>query len=241
MGEEETARKEYAVAIRSATDERTRINYGLQSALTYVREGKYRKANAALEEVAGHARDAHLGPLQAKAYRFIAVYQGNDQEALRFAGQAEVALQENPNISGADIAEEQAKILELRAIRNAAAGRTDISHDALGQLLRLANDSRSANIQRAYHAGAGAVLVLEHKEAEAISYLEEDDRNPYSMQQLVLAYNRTGAADKAHTLELKIAAINEPTLEQALVVPELRMRLAAATKRRTWLSKIVQH
>ena len=61
------------------------------------------------------------------------------------------------------------------------------------------------------------------------------------MQQLVMAYNKTGAPDKAHALEMKIAAINEPTLEQALVVPELRTRLAAATKRKNWLSKIVQH
>ena len=240
MGEEETARKEYALAIRGATDESKRINYSVQSALTYVREGKHRKATAALEEVAEHARDAHLGPLQARAYRFIASYQSSNEEALRYAGRAEAALKESGSSSGADLAEEQAKILELRAIRSAAAGRADISHDALGKLARLASDSRGTNIQRAYQAAVGAVLLLEHKEAEAIPHLEEDDRNPYSMQQLVLAYNKTGAADKAHTLELKITAINEPTLEQALVVPELRTRLAAATKRRTWLSKMVQ-
>lgn len=240
MGEEDTARKEYATAIRSATDERQRISYSLRSALTYVREGKYRKANTVLETIAEHARDAHLALVEAEAYRFIAAYQASDQEALRFAGLAQAALERNQGFSGAEVAEEQAKILELRSIRGASAGKTDISHDALEQLSRLANSSRDRNIQRAYDAALGAVLVFEHKELEAIPHLEDADRNPYSMQQLVVAYNKTGAPDKAHALELRIAAINEPTLEQALVVPELRARLAAATKRKTWLSKIVQ-
>jgi len=241
MGEEETARKEYALAIRGASEESQRIEESLQSALTYVREAKYRKANAALEGIALHARDAHLPLLEAEAYRYAAAYQSSDQEALRYAGLADAGLEGKQGFSGADVAEEQARILELRAIRGTSAGRTDVSHDALEQLSRLANRSRSANIQRAYDAALGSVLVLEHKELEAIPHLEEDDHNPRSMQQLVMAYNKTGAPDKAHALEMKIAAINEPTLEQALVVPELRTRLAAATKRKNWLSKIVQH
>ena len=241
MGEEETARKEYGVAIRSATNDGERIEYEVQSALTYVREGKYGKANAAFSGIAEHARDAHLGRLEAKAYRIAATYQPDNAEALRFAGRAESALQKNEGISEADLQEERAQILELGAIRNAALGRVQTSHELLGQLSHLADNSRAANIEHAYHRAAGSVSVLEHKEAEAILHLEEDDGNPYSMQQLVLAYNKTGAADKAHALELRIAAINEPTVEQALVVPGLRAKLAATKKRRTWLSKIVQH
>lgn len=226
MGEEETARKEYALAMRGARDERQRIQESLQSALTYVRETKYHKANTALEAIALHARDAHLPLLEAEAYRYAAAYQSSDQDALRYAGLADAVLDGKQGFSGADLAEEQARILELRAIRGASAARTDVSNDALEQLSRLANRSRSANIQRAYDAALGSVLVLEHKELEAIPHLQEDDRNPRSMQQLVVAYNQTGAPDKAHALEMKIAAINEPTLEQALVVPELRARLA---------------
>ena len=241
MGEEETARKEYAVAIRTATNDSERIGYEIQSALTYVREGKYGKANAAFSGVAERARDAHLGRLEAEAYRIAATYHSDNEEALRFAARAESALQEREGISQADAGEERAQILEIRAIRNAALGRVQSSHEALEQLSQLADHSRGVTIEHAYHAAAGSVSVLEHKEAEAIPHLEEDDGNPYSMQQLVLAYNKTGAADKAHALELRIAAINEPTVEQALVVPGLRAKLSATKKRRTWLSKIVQH
>jgi tetratricopeptide (TPR) repeat protein len=241
MGEEETARKEYGVAIRSATSIGERIEYEIQSALTYVREAKYGRANAAFSGVAEHAREAQLGQLEARAYRIAATYQPDNGEALRFRDRAESALQKSGGISEADRQEERAQILEVGAIRNAALGRVQTSHELLGQLSRLAETSRAATIEHAYHAAAGSVSVLEHKEAEAIPHLEEDDGNPYSMQQLVLAYNQTGAADKAHALELRIAAINEPTVEQALVVPELRAKLAATRKRRTWLSKIVQH
>jgi len=241
MGEEETARKEYAVAIRSATNDSERIEYEIQSALTYVREGRHSKANAAFSGVAEHARDAHLGRLEAKAYRIAAAYQPDNGEALRFADRAESALQKNEGISQADLQEERAQILELRAIRNAALGRVAEAHNAVERLSHLADSSRGATIEHAYHAAAGSVLVLERKEAEAIAHLEEDDGNPYSMQQLVLAYNNTGAADKAHALELRITAINEPTVEQALVVPGLRAKLSATKKRRTWLSRIVQH
>lgn len=241
MGEEETARKQYAIAIRIASDDSQKITDALQSALTYIREGKAHKAHAALQAIAARARASHLAQLEAEAYRFIAAYQASDADALRFTELAEAALEGKQPLLGADVAEEQAKILELRSFRGASAGRTDISHDALEQLSHLAGSSRSTNIRRSYEAALGAVLVVEHKETEAIPHLEEDDRNPCSMQKLVVAYDKAGSPDKAHALELRLAAINEPTLEQALVVPELRARLAAVTKRKTWLSKIVQH
>ena len=48
---------------------------------------------------------------------------------------------------------------------------------------------------------------------------------------------QTGANDRAHVLELRLAAINQPTIEQALVVPQLRMKLAATKEKRSWLQK----
>jgi len=242
MGDEETARKEYTVAVRDAANASERIRCELQSALTYVREGKHSRATGAFEVVAEHARDVHLGQLQAQAYRLTAMYQTDDSEALRFIDKAETALPHGEEISQSDIGEERAKILEFRAIRSAALGKIEISHRALEKLSALADESRNANIQRAYHVATGSVLVQEHEEADAIPHLEEDIDNPFSMQRLVVAYRNTGAADKANALEFRIAAINEPTVEQALIVPELRLRLAAIpNRRRTWWSKMVSH
>ena len=83
----------------------------------------------------------------------------------------------------------------------------------------------------------GSVLLADHKYAEAIAYPQEDVDNPLSIQDLILAYTQTGANDRAHVLELKLAAMNQPTVEQALVVPQLRMKLAATKEKRSWLQK----
>jgi hypothetical protein len=101
----------------------------------------------------------------------------------------------------------------------------------------LMNTTHSAILRRSYYGALGSVLLADHKYAEAIAYLQEDVGNPLSIQDLILAYTQTGANDRAHVLELKLAAMNQPTVEQALVVPQLRMKLAATKEKRSWLQK----
>ena len=45
MGNQEQARSEYDKAIRFAHNEADRLSYGIQRAMTYVREGKYAEAD----------------------------------------------------------------------------------------------------------------------------------------------------------------------------------------------------
>ena len=45
MGNQEQARVEYEKAIRFAKNEADRLNYGMQSAMTWVREGKFAEAD----------------------------------------------------------------------------------------------------------------------------------------------------------------------------------------------------
>ena len=81
-------------------------------------------------------------------------------------------------------------------------------------------------VQTAYHEAAGAVLVGQGKYAEAIPHLEEDNENPASMERLWKAYKQTGASEDARLLGAKLANLNEPTVEQALIVPGFRTLLA---------------
>jgi hypothetical protein len=90
----------------------------------------------------------------------------------------------------------------------------------------MASQSRSQVIQLAYHSAAGAALLEEGKNAEAISHLEEDGENPESMLMLWKAYRQTGAQEDAKILGARLAGINEPSVEQALVVPQFRITLA---------------
>jgi tetratricopeptide (TPR) repeat protein len=239
MGDEETARKEYAKAIRAAASASDRLQYQIQLALTYVREKKYGKANDAFEQIGEQARSANLRRFESEADQLMAMYQRDNNDSLRYADRAETALLHANSLSQTEMEEERSEILKVRAIRGAESGNTEISHQALEQLLGLANASRSSKIQRSYDAAVGSVLVIEHKYPDAISHLEEDNENPCSMQRLVVAYSESGAVDKAHALELKIADINEPTIEQALIVPDLRAKLAPSKKRKPWLPRIL--
>jgi hypothetical protein len=62
----------------------------------------------------------------------------------------------------------------------------------------------------------------EKKFDEAISFLEEDQENPFTMQLLVQAYYQTNQTDKLHEIEAKLRGTNVATMEQAVVVPAVR-------------------
>ena len=59
---------------------------------------------------------------------------------------------------------------------------------------------------------------------EAISYLEEDQDNPFTLELLVQAYYQTNQSDKLAGAEAILRGTNVPTMEQALVVPAARLR-----------------
>jgi tetratricopeptide (TPR) repeat protein len=238
MGEQATARSEYDKAIRSASVVSDKLRYALQSALTYVRERKQGKAGSALNAVAKQAQEAHLSVPQAEALRILALYERENSQALKYLDTADASLAADTQAPRTDLHEEQAQILRVRATRAEAAGLKPASAEALKQMETLMSTTHSDILRRSYYGAMGSVLLADHKYAEAIAYLQEDVRNPLSIRDLILAYTQTGANDRAHVLELKLAAMNEPTIEQALVVPELRTKLAATKEKRSWLQKV---
>jgi tetratricopeptide (TPR) repeat protein len=238
MGEQATARSEYEKAIRGASATSDKIRCALQSALTYVREKKQGRANSALNAVVKQAKDAHFSVPEAEAFRVLALNERETSLALKYLDTAEAALAADTEAPRADLHEEQAQILRVRAIRAEGAGLKPASHQALKQMEALMNTTHSAILRRSYYGALGSVLLADHKYAEAVGYLQDDAGNPLSMHDLILAYAQTGANDRAHVLELKLAAMNQPSVEQALVVPELRMKLAATKEKRGWLQKL---
>ena len=106
----------------------------------------------------------------------------------------------------------------------------DSAAKAVSQLEAMAGKSRSQVIQLCYHGAAGATLVAQGKFAEAIPHLQEDSADPLSMRLLWRAYNSTGAAADAQAVAAKLAALNVPTVEQALVVPQFRARLVSQAR-----------
>jgi tetratricopeptide (TPR) repeat protein len=239
MGNQEQARVEYDKAIRFAHNEADRLSYSMQKAMTWVRDGKFSEADAAFQEIAqtSHAKEQDLQ--EAQAYRHLAEYQTDDKAALKYLQSAEDSLQHSSAISKSDKDEELSRILRNRTVRAAHAGDPALADKSLKQLEAMATGSRNRVIQSSYNGAAGSLLmdqarqdqakpdqkeIDQKKLAEAISYLEEDQDNPFSMELLVQAYYQTNQSDKLAQAEAKLRGTNVPTMEQALVVPAVRLR-----------------
>ena len=224
MGNQEQARIEYDKAIRFAHTEADRLTYGMQKATTWVRDGKYAEADKLLLEIAqtAHAKEQDLQ--EAQAHRQAAEYQADDNAALKYLQGAEESLGHSTAISKGDKDEELSRILRNRAVRAAHAGNTALADSSLKQLETMATGSRNRIIQSSYNGAAGTLLMDQKKFEEAITYLEEDQDNPFSMELLVQAYYQTDQTEKLHAIEAKLRGTNVATMEQAVVVPAMRLQ-----------------
>jgi hypothetical protein len=227
MGKEREAREEYDRAIVFAPSNADRVQRELQSAVTWIRENNRKQAERALSDVARHAHAAGLAQLEAEAHRILAMYEPDPKTALKQLQAAQDVLREEHQISASDRDEEQARILCVRASRLAEIHDIDSASTVVKQLTAMAENSRSLIIQLCYHQAAGAVLVAQEKFTEAIPHLEEGGTDPESMQLLWQAYTSTGATSAAQGVATKLAAMNLPTVEQALVVPQFRVSLVS--------------
>jgi tetratricopeptide (TPR) repeat protein len=224
MGNQEQARIEYDKAVRFAHNEADRLTYGMQRAMTFVRDGNYAQADKDLLEIAetAHAKEQDLQ--EAQALRQMAEYQTDDNVALKHLKLAEEALGHRSMISASDRDEEMSRILRNRTVRAVRAGNQPLADKSLQQLEVLANGSRNRVIQSSWHGAAGSLLMDQKKYTDAIAHLEEDQDNPFTMELLVQAYYQTAQIDKLHQAEAKLRGTNVPTMEQALVVPAVRAR-----------------
>jgi tetratricopeptide (TPR) repeat protein len=225
MGKELEAREEYDRAIVFAPSNADKVQRELQSAVTWIRENNRKQAERALSDVARHAHAAGLARLEAEAHRILGMYEPDPKAAMKHLQFAQDVLQEEHQISASDRDEELARILRTRATRLAEVQDMDSASKSVKQLETMVGTSRSQTIQLSYHGAAGAVLVAQGKFGEAIPHLEEGTGDPESMRLLWRAYNSTGATSDAQAIAMKLAALNLPTAEQALVVPQFRVSL----------------
>jgi tetratricopeptide (TPR) repeat protein len=224
MGNQEQARVEYEKAIRFAHNEADRLDYSMQRAMTYVRDGQYAQADKDLLEIAATAHAKEQDLQEARAFRQMAEYQTDDKIALNNLKLAEDAVCHSGSISPSDRDEELSRILRNRVVMASRAGDRELADKSLQQLEALANGSRNRVIQSSWQGAAGTLLMDQKKYEDAVAHLEEDQENPFTMELLVQAYYQTGQTDKLHEMEAKLRGTNMPTMEQALVVPAVRAK-----------------
>jgi tetratricopeptide (TPR) repeat protein len=227
MGEEAKAREEYAAAMAQATTRVQKISFALQSAATYAREQNFADADSAFLAAAREAHSKDVGTLEAEAYRMMSVYQKDNAKAMELLKRAEAVLHEPHTLSTDAKEQELALILRTRAGRAVHDGSMAVAQAALKELAALAGSNNNGRVQFAYNGAEGAVLLAQGKYQEAISRLEEDDKNPFSMQRLIVAYQKIGAKNDARRLTERLSHYYDPSIEQAVVVPEFRKTLLA--------------
>ncbi|HEY1528776.1 MAG TPA: tetratricopeptide repeat protein [Candidatus Angelobacter sp.] len=227
MGDQARAREEYAKAIATGSPVQ-KVLWSLQLAATYVREGDLAAADKSFNAVAEQAHAHDFANLEAEAYRSMSLYQLEGDASLHLLTKAEAVLKEDHKVPQALLNEEQALVLRTRVERALADNHTGLAASSLKQLQTLA-DSNDADgiITAAFHGASGSAALAAGKYAEAVNNLEEDDANAISMRNLIAAYNKNGQAGNATRLAAKLAALNVPLIEQAIVVPEFRKQRAA--------------
>jgi tetratricopeptide (TPR) repeat protein len=216
MGQEERARAEYAKAIAAASSVGDRLNWELQSGMTYYFERQHESADAALTKLAQEAHALHVGKTEAMSYRVMSECDPDIAGILHHSHDAEEALTEKTDISGRDRDEETARVLQVRAVQAASFGKMDVANASLQKLAEMASNSRDSVILTANEGAIGGVLWAQKKYTEAIPHLEEDQANPLSAARLAMAYRETGDTQRADAVVNNLNSNHEPTIEDFL-------------------------
>ena len=244
MGDQQKARAEYAKAIATGSPVQ-KVTWSLQLAATYVREGDLAGADKAFNAVAEQAHAKDFANIEAEAYRSMSLYQLESAASLNLLAKAEAVLHEDHKVPQSLLNQELAAVLRTRIERALAANNQAANYQAANnsadtgknnelakatlkqlQTLAEANDADGI-ITSALHGAAGAVALAVGDYADAVNHFEADESNAISMRSLITAYDKNGQQGNARRLAAKLAALNVPLIEQAVVVPEFRKQRAA--------------
>jgi tetratricopeptide (TPR) repeat protein len=223
MGKQAQARKEYKTGFKKfPLEEMQQVMWQTREATTYVREGDVKSADRAFQALAEAAHSRHISQVEADTYRQMAIYQSDAKRALQLLDKADAALQEHNNATNTAIQQESAQILRARVELAVRAGDKKAAASSLELVDQMAQTANDRLIESAYHGAAAAIFYSEGNYDRAIEHLEEDADNPLSVELLVDAYEKSGDIASARRTAASLAERNDPTVEQALVVPSFR-------------------
>ena len=222
-GDQVQARKEYEIAFKKfPLAELQQIMWQTREAASYVREADYKGADRAFQEIANFAHSRHISQVEADTYRQMAMYQQNPKQALIYLNKADAALALGANAIKSAILQESAQIQRARVELALQTSQMETAQTGVERLSKMTESSGDKLIEQAYDGAAGALFMAQRKYAAAIPHLEGDINNPLSLQLLKDAYLKTGNKSAAQHTSDTLANLNDPTLEQAMVVPAFR-------------------
>ncbi|HEX8814983.1 MAG TPA: hypothetical protein VF753_05740 [Terriglobales bacterium] len=224
MGDQAKAREEYKVAFQEfpSLPELHLVQWKTREAITYVRESDIPGADKAFQAIADYAHSNNMHQVEADIYRQMAMYQMDPKRTTAYLDQADAAVDEATNAMPLFLQQEQAQILRARVELAIRTGNKDMARTNLAKLADLSDKANDQVIETAYHGAAGAQLFTQKKYDQAISHLEEDPSNALSLKLLAAAYQKIGYSAGMKRTDDTLANLNDPSLEQALVVPAFR-------------------
>jgi hypothetical protein len=230
MGEESRARQEYADAIAKVNDKVEALRWSLLAAITYVRENDFTAADKAFQNVAKQAHQNGLGIVEAEAYRDMALYQRQSAAAKTALNQADAALHHQHQTPQSLRDQELASIMRTRVERALRDGDLKLAVNSLKPLEALSSGTIDGSIHLYYESAAGALALARKNYSAAISHLSDNEADPLSLLHLMEAYKQLGRSAEAQSVATRLAALNLPTIDQAVIVPAFRKTQLAAPK-----------
>ena len=222
-GDQPRARREYEAGFRKfPLAEQQRVLWRTREAATFIREGDLDWADQAFQAIADDAHAHHTSLAEADTYRQMAMYQEDSARALDLLSKADAAVAAGENATHTALQQVAAQILRARVELALKTGETKLAQSHLDSLAAVSENANDNLIELAYQGALGALLFSQQKYSEAIPHLEEDPNNPLSLKLLVTAYAKTGDRSGAERIFDLLSNLNDPSLEQALVVPPLR-------------------
>jgi tetratricopeptide (TPR) repeat protein len=224
MGDQVKAREEYTIAFQKfpPLPELHLVQWKTRAAITYVRENDIPAANNAFQAIADYAHSRNMHEVEADIYRQMAIYQMDPRQAMAYLDKADDGVGEGENALPIQLQQEQAQILRARVEVAIRIGNKEMARTNLAKLAELSDRSSDQVIETAYHGAAGSQLFSQKKYDQAISHLEEDPNNALSLKLLAAAYQKIGYSAGMKRTDDTLANLNDPSLEQALVVPAFR-------------------
>jgi tetratricopeptide (TPR) repeat protein len=232
MGDEARARLEYEKAIQMAPNQREKITYMVQLALTYVREGNLDTAGQHYSKIAQSAHEFGMFDVEADCHRYMAMYDPDFERAMGHLDAAEKVIREDHSVAAEDLDLALSRVLLIRAWRASRAGKTNIIAGVVSDLHKLSSRNASNLIRQNYHSAAGMLALAQGKYSDAVSHLEEEDRFTHliAMEQLALAYEKTGNREEANKLRADLKRSHLTGIEQVVVADPMRDKAASAQR-----------
>jgi len=216
----EDGREAYRTAMEIAPSETNKIFIQQGMANSYLYEGNHERASIENMNAIKMAEQASLPENASTLYQLRALM---DIEQNRFEDAEQSLMACDKIMSNHTLTDNRQHTLKVmstknRAIKAAKQGDFDKANEKATKLKEWAQENENTNEMEDYHLLAGIIALEKGEYANAVTELEQADKNsPYAQFYLATSYQQADMTEKARQLFTKVAKWNENSAEYALV------------------------